>query len=218
MAEIDAPAAMQPQARQRYQYSMGHLLGLIAGMALLLGAWRALGAWTLCAPLVAAVAILPAIWQPRWLYVWLLPLVWTGVAWANFYHPGDEYGGFVVGSLAGVWIALVVKMTGSPNNMLPPLLMAGATTVALAGLMLDLLRVRWQYWSVLMLGAAMLLFAWSFGSYPSVQRALSKNGSIQAYIFPSINLGIYFASIVSIIVTACYRLAGWLRHRSDASA
>ena len=210
---METQTSSQRVFHSRYQYSLWHLLALISAVAFVLGAWRLLGAWILIGPVVAVAVFVPAVWRPRWLFVWLLPVVWTSVAWTNFYYPGDEYGSFVAGSLAGVWIALVVQMSGSPANMLPPLLMAGALTVAVAGLLMDLLRVRWTAWIVLWLGAAMLLFAWSFGSFASVERAISKNGSIQAYILPSINLGLYFASITMLLGAGAYRLFCRLRNR-----
>jgi hypothetical protein len=188
-------------------------MALVAVIAVLLGSWRVLGGWALLAALGAVVLALPAVWRPRWLYAWLLPVVWTAVAWSNFAYPGDEYGGFGLGSLAGLWIIAIIDSITDPNRMLPLILIAGAVTVAAAGALMDKLRVPWIPFLVLWMGAAAALFLWWFVSFPSVERALAKNGSYQAYVLPSINIGLYIATITMLLATSIYRVAHWVRNR-----
>jgi hypothetical protein len=194
------------------QYSLWHLLSFVTLAAVLLGSWRAFGGLTFVALFAAAILALPWIWRPRWFYVWLLPILWTSVAWINFSYPGDEYAGFGVGSLAGLWILAVIGPISDMGRALPPVLLTGAATVAVAGVVLDKLRVPWLAWVVIYLGVATGLFLWTFGSYPSVERALAKNGSYAAYILPSMNLGLYAATITMLIGTGLFRLA-FSRHR-----
>ncbi len=196
----------------RHQYSLWHLFALVAAVAVLLGSWRVIGAKALLIPVAAAMLALVAVRRPQRLCVWLLPVIWTAVAWTNFAYPGDEYGGFAVGSLAGIWILRLIQFTSDPLHMLPLVLVAGAATVAVAGFLMDKLRVPWAPWIVLMLGAATAFFLRWFGSFPSVERALSKNGSYEAYVLPSINMGLYAATITMLVGTGLYRLTQWFRN------
>jgi hypothetical protein len=184
------------------------LLAAIGVVAVLLGAWRALG--PAAALSLVAVAVLTALVERR-LFVWLAPLLWTTVAWFNFQHPGDEYGGFAAGSLAGLWIVILFDVGGSPANMLPLILGAGAVTVAIAGLVLDKLRAPPAPWLALLVVFAVGLCLWELQSYPSMEKAISKNGSYAAYVLPGVNLGLYAATIATAIGTAAYRL--WRRRR-----
>lgn len=204
--------APRPATNDRYQFSLWRLLVLVTAAAIVFAAWRALGVWSLLGLGLAGVLALPAVWRPRWLYVWLVPIVWTAVVWTNYRYPGDEYGGFGGGAMAGLWSLKVLGIT-DPHRMLPPILLAGAATVAAAGALMDKLRAPWVPWIVLMLTVSTAFFAWWFGSFPSVERALGKNGSYQAYVLPSINIGIYAATLVVLPCTAIYRFARWIQCR-----
>jgi len=37
-------------------------------------------------------------------YVWFIPLLWCGFTIVSYFHPGDEYGLFAFGSMAGAWL------------------------------------------------------------------------------------------------------------------
>lgn len=195
------------------QFSLWQLLAVVGAAALLLGSWRLLGLWAL--PVVAAVVLAAPLmkWRPRWLFVWFLPALWTSVAWLNFSHPGDEYGGFAVGSLAGLWIVILFDMGGEPARMLPPILVTGAATIAIAGFLLDKLRVPFLVWLVIAGNVAAALYLWSMSSFPSLERALSKNGSYAAYALPAINLGLYAATIVTAFGGSLFHGWQWLRMR-----
>ena len=84
-----------------------------------------------------------------WCYVWMLPLVWTLVSFAAAHYPGDEYGLWGVGSLAGVWIIVILGNVSSVWEFLPFVLAAGAASMAVVGLLLDLLRTPRRWWLIL---------------------------------------------------------------------
>jgi hypothetical protein len=208
---MQRPANLPPR-----QFGLRSLFVLTAVIALVFGLYRIAGNRIGLALFGAFVATLPFVGRRRWFFVWYLPVVWTTVAWSNFYHPGDEYGGFAASSLAGLWILLVFDFSGNINQAFPPVLLAGAATVSIFGWLLDKLRAPRPLWGVLFAVVAVSLFCWSFFSFPSVERALAKNGSYEAYILPSMNLGLYAATLASLAGTGLFRFAQRLRSRTDS--
>lgn len=137
-------------------------------------------------------------------FTWLLPLVWIPICALNYQFPGDEYGGFGVGSAAGLWI-LFVNPISDASRVLVPVLVTGAGTMTMAGHMLDRLRVPFLTWLTLAVG-----FAFAFGivwlqSFSTWQRALGKNGAWLAYFLPSINVGLTTATVVMIVAFSLFR-------------
>ncbi len=142
----------------------------------------------------------------RWFYVWMLPLVWTLASFAGVYYPGDEYGLWCIGSLAGIWIIFVVENLDRGWRLLPCVLAVGALSVALVGLLLDLLRTPRRWWLILWPVTALAICTASIASFPSYQRAMSKNGSLQAYVFFSMNAGLYVTCAILLLVMPVWRL------------
>ncbi|HVW36999.1 MAG TPA: hypothetical protein VHB99_06830 [Pirellulales bacterium] len=208
---MQRPANLRPP-----QFGLRSLFVLTAAIALVFGLYRIAGNRIGLALFGALAATLPCAWRRRWFFVGYLPIVWTTVAWSNFFHPGDEYGGFAASSLAGLWILLVFDFSGNINHALPPVLLAGAATVSVFGWLLDKLRAPRPQWGVLFAIVAVSLFCWSFFSFPSVERALAKNGSYEAYILPSMNFGLYAATLGTLAGTGIFRLAQRLRSRTDS--
>lgn len=195
----------------RLQFRLRHLFAITAVAALLLGLWRLLGSRIGLVLVLGLEWVVPFLWRPRWLFTWFLPLVWTTVGWNNFGHPGDEYGGFFGGSLAGLWIIAAVRSQGSVQCTAVFVLAAGSLTVAFAGWVLDKLKAPFLPWACLFFMTAAALFTRWFGSFPTVERALAKNGSYEAYLLPSLNLGLTLATLVILVSTGLYRL--WRRLR-----
>jgi hypothetical protein len=147
--------------------------------------------------------------SPRWFYVWLVPLMWTLISWANAYFPGDEYALSALGSIAGLWILFIVENTGSFWNIFWKVLVTGAVTMAIVGLVLDLLRAPRRLWAVGLVIAAIGICMFTITSYPSYQKAMSKHGSLPAYVFLSLNLGLYVSSALMLVVAPIARI--WKR-------
>ena len=140
-------------------------------------------------------------------FVWLVPIVWVGVSFGQYYHPGDEYGLYAVGSIAGAWIG-IFDLPGDNNDLFFPLSIAftGAVLMAIAGLGLDKFRVRKVFFAIFWLVAGVSLFLFSIFSYPNIERALSKNGSWLAYIFFAMNMGLTTTVFLSLLFFIPFRL------------
>lgn len=203
----DSPPTRRPQ------FGLRSLFALTAVVALLLGAWRLFGDRVGLACLGVLIIAAPLLWRPRWFFAWYLPGVWTTVAWNNFAYPGDEYGGFAAGSLAGLWILFFFNSLGDVRTIFWLILAAGTPTMAIAGLGLDKLRAPRVAWLALCLAMAGALLFWALASFPSVDRALAKNGSYEAYILPAVNLGLTAATSTMLLFVGLVRLVQRLRTR-----
>lgn len=126
-------------------------------------------------------------------YRWALPLIWLAVSVAALEYPGDEYALWGVGSAAGIWIVYVVHLPGEIRVIARVVWCAGAPVVALAGWPLDALRVPRRVWLAVWLSIAFAFCLWSIGAHRSYDRAISKNGSLAAYVLFSLNFGSYLA-------------------------
>lgn len=135
-----------------------------------------------------------------WFYVISVPVLWMAVSAINFHYPGDEYGGWGVGSLPGLWILPIVGTSGSPSRLVPYVLAAGGMVMATLGWAMDGLRTPLIPWAIVTAIAAGLFGAWALAPFPSWERAIAKNGSIQAYILPSFNLGLLSSTVLMIMV------------------
>jgi len=65
------------------------------------------------------------------------------------------------------------------------------------GFLMDRLQIRKAMWAVLFVGSALVIFVAEIKSYPTIQHALSKHGSWWAYVFFSVNMGLYLAILLS---------------------
>lgn len=147
--------------------------------------------------------------SPRWFYVWLMPLMWTLISWANTYFPGDEYALAGLGAMAGLWILFIVENTGGFWNVFWKVLVAGAVTMAVAGLVLDLLRAPRRLWAAGLVIAAIAICVLMIASYGSYEKAMGKHGSLLAYVFFSLNTGLYASSALLLVVMLIARI--WKR-------
>jgi hypothetical protein len=121
-------------------------------------------------------------------------------------YPGDQYALFFVSSMPGAWIVFVTESHGSPWEFLPYVLGTGAITLAIVGGLLDLLRASLRLWAVLAAGMAIIVFCTSFGNFPTIARAVGKHGSVEAYVFFALNLGLTFAAALMLPVAGIWRL------------
>jgi hypothetical protein len=195
------------------QFRLRSLFAITAIVAIVLGLWRLFDNRSGLALVLGAEMAIPLVWRPRWLYAWFLPLFWTTVAWNNFYYSGDEYSGFFFGgALPGLWIIAIVGSMGNVQHTAILVGAAGAGTVAIAGWILDKLRAPFVPWALLFLVTATGLFAWSMSRFPTIERALAKHGSYEAYVLPALNVGLIFATLVMVTGSGLHRLAGLCRN------
>lgn len=140
-------------------------------------------------------------------YGWLLPMVWGACSYLHHYYPGDENAMWIVSSIAGMWIAPFAFLGKvSKSTAAGGLAVAGALVMLLIGIAMDFFRVRKRLWAIIFVICSLAVFAVAIFSFPSIERAINKNGSIWAYVFFSINIGIYLSIILSAIVTIIARI------------
>jgi hypothetical protein len=110
--------------------------------------------------------------------------------------------------MVGTWIVMVVDMPGDIHHpaFWISITVTGAIIMSLAGLVLSLLRAKIKLWLILYIAAAVLFFAVALSGYPSIERALSKNGSLWAYIFSSLNMGLYASVVLCGIVSGIVQI------------
>lgn len=147
----------------------------------------------------------------RYFFIWFLPVLWVCVAAVARSHPGDEYGLFLGGSVAGFWVEFLFREQGNVYAIMTRVMLAGAMTVSVAGWILDLLRVPRKAWFLLWMSLATFVCWYSVASFPSYANAITKNGSLTAYVCLSMNLGLYVSTILLMIAAP---IVGWWRKPS----
>ncbi|NQU45104.1 hypothetical protein HQ520_17610 [bacterium] len=141
-------------------------------------------------------------------FVWFLPIIWATCSLLHFRHPGDEYAMYAVSSIAGVWIGFIVPFGDIHDPMIPISVAAvGGLVMAAIGFVMDYLRVRQLVWALLFVILVPAVFVESILSYPSIERALGKNGSWWTYVFFSIGMGINLSIPLALLVKGVE--SGW---------
>lgn len=136
-----------------------------------------------------------------------IPWIWLTTALISWRHPGDEYELFgVANGLPSAWVSLWFKGTGSPNDIIPTLVLCSLGSMLLISWGMDWLRVPSRLVMLLWAVAGVVLFWMLYGSYESHARAIAKNGSLTAYVSASSNLGLFLACVVAIVLTAGYHM------------
>lgn len=142
--------------------------------------------------------------RPRWFFTAVLPIGWAIGNYLSFLHPGDEYGGWAASCLPVAWLAFA--LSGHPRDMLRVILPVGIVELALFGMLMDRVRVRLLPWLLLWSVLTVALVAMTIRQYPTWERAMAKNGSFLAYLFPSLTVGMIVASVVMLAITLVIRL------------
>lgn len=126
-----------------------------------------------------------------WFYCWVTPLLWAVISRTALEYPGDEYGVWGVGSLAGLWILFLASPGGDVRVIAWYVLAAGVAVMALSGWVLDVLRVPRRAWLAVWIAVAFAICVASIASHGSYRRAIAKNGSLATYVLFSLNFGSY---------------------------
>jgi hypothetical protein len=147
----------------------------------------------------------------RMSFVWILPACWAACSLLQHRFPGDEYCFYALAALPGMWISPFVLRSIPPEQVGPYIALAGAPLLAVLGLAMDWVRVRKRLWGILWLGVGIAVFCAVLFSFPSIDRAIRKNGSIMAYVLLGVTVGLYAASLLSLVGTGAWRIAKRLR-------
>jgi hypothetical protein len=151
--------------------------------------------------------------RPKWLFTVTIPAAWATTCFAGFHFPGDEYGLWAAASLPGLWLVFLIPVN-DVNVALWMILAAGSVVMAALGAVLDRLRSSFIVWYALWTVSAGMLCWLMLRDFPSWQRAMSKNGSFQAYALSAMNVGLLLSTIVVLAGTSLIRLnsrvRGWV--------
>jgi hypothetical protein len=151
----------------------------------------------------------------RIFFVVVVPICWLAATVVSWNHPGDEYILYAVGLLPTVWILPFLEYTHL-RDVLIHALVSGTVTMALIGWIMDLLRLwRLAWWVTYVLAAAGLTF-WALSEYPSYERAMSKNGSLTAYIASACNVSLFGNCVVFLVIGGYVRSVRAVSRRSRA--
>ena len=144
----------------------------------------------------------------KFLYIWLIPLLWSTTSLLALQFPGDEYGMYAISSIVGLWPIFIFHPSGSPSEFQFWFLITsgGAIVMAAMGLLMSAIKVKIKLWLPLYVVFAVTICVLSLCQYPSYSRAMSKNGSIWAYIFSSANMGLYLSIILSTVIQGIIKL------------
>ena len=152
-----------------------------------------------------------------WFYVWFVPLLWCGFSVVSSFHTGDEHGMFILGSIAGFWPFFLVRFFNPFGGGLWVILVAGSVTMALPGLLMDLLRVRKRVWVALLVVLFVLFFVLQYFEYGSFERMRRKQGYVGGVVVATCNWSIYATSILCIVGGFFRFLVRWVWPKKVAS-
>lgn len=140
--------------------------------------------------------------EMRPFYRAVLPIVWATAAVTSYFHPGDEYGLFVGSTIAGSWVCFVLPEISHLSKVLWIILTTGVVVLAIVGIVMDRLHVSKRVWLTLfgLCFAGVLLL--TLHQYPSLDRAIGKNGSLTAYVAGACNVGLYLSIVSAFIINA----------------
>lgn len=185
--------------RRPFQFRLGTLVWCVSLAGIALGIARWLG-WESTPFVFAGILVwVVAGSKVRHLLVWMAPLLYCACAYGSYRHPGDEYGMFMVAALPAMWLPPFLEF-GHLDEVVWLLIAAGAVPVAVLGFMLDRLRVSRRAWAFCYVATTACLLPWGLSQYESLERAISKNGSIQAYFYSGANLALYMSLLVFLAI------------------
>jgi len=147
----------------------------------------------------------PTTGRMRVPFVWMLPALWAACSLLQHRFPGRVW---FLRRLRdpGIWSLPFVFRSVSIHNAAPYVALAGAPLVAAVGLAMDRVRVRKALWMVLWGATAVAAFCVVLMSFPSMDRAIRKNGSLLAYVLLAATIGLYGASVFSLVFTLGWRI------------
>ena len=127
-------------------------------------------------------------------FVFCLPLAWCVTCIVGFQFPGDEYGWWALGSMAGAWLALLHNF-GDIHQALAPVAVAGVAVMAAVGRGMDALGAPIRDWTIAWIVVWILLATGgvAFDSLDLVRRL-----SVPAYLINGVNVALYVSVLIAI--------------------
>jgi len=148
-------------------------------------------------------------------FVVLVPAFWLTATMVSWKHPGDGYGLYAVGLVPALWLVPFLEWDHL-REVLVHAFVSGAVTMGLVGWVMDLLglwRMAWVVvWGVAAAGLTML----ALSQYPTLERAIAKNGSLTAYVASASNLATFVTCVLFLLVGGYVRLVRGVSRRSWA--
>jgi hypothetical protein len=138
--------------------------------------------------------------RKRIIFIWLVPLMWAVGSLLQRRAAGDENAFYVASSLPGIWLGILGSMGArsvSKEMLAILVVLAGAPIMAMLGWAMDYLQVRKRVWAVVYIVGAIGILALTLSGYDSIQHAINKNGSLQAYVLLALNLGLFLSVLVA---------------------
>ena len=130
----------------------------------------------------------------------IIPIVWMISSVCSYHYPGDEYFLYYAGSIVGTKILDSIG-TVHLNNYLPFIgVLVSLPSILLITYILYKLRLNWKLILSLWLVVTVALCLSAILDFPSYAKAISKNGSLQAYIFAAINFALYWVLFFAILI------------------
>jgi hypothetical protein len=155
---------------------------------------------------------------PHRFFLLLVPIAWMMLSAISFRYPGDEYGLWGFSSIAGTWAILVAPsffstLSGDhPRDLLPWVLAVGFFSTAIPAYLLDRFRAPRIPFLIVWATATFLLTINAIGQHESYQRAMSKNGSLQAYIYASSVITLTGTALLFVLIAAALTI--WRQNRA----
>lgn len=141
-------------------------------------------------------------------FIWVLPLLWAVGSLMQSGAAGDENGFYVLSSLPAAWIARFVFAGRErvPEETLPVLVvLAGLPIMAAIGWVMDHLHVRRRLWAIVYLVGAASILTLALAGYGRIERAISKNGSLRAYVLLASSLGLFLSVFLATLLSGVAR-------------
>lgn len=132
-------------------------------------------------------------------YTWGIPLCWTIFSLLQYFDPGDEYAFYALQSFVGVWMMFLTKINEVNSPLFPISIAFGGAVVMLGvGFIMDKARIRKKVWGITWGVLAIVFLILSLKAYPTLQRAIQKNGSLLAYLIFAINMGLHASNFLTL--------------------
>ena len=105
---------------------------------------------------------------------------------------------FALAALPGVWVAFLGN-AGDVHAVAPLIFVAGAAVCTGLGWLLDRVRASVGLWLGVVVVSTVALTALALSQFETYDAAMSKNGSLAAYVFAAACLGTLLASVLGLM-------------------